>query len=100
VAYTTLWIGVLVKLKKGPERPAAMWAAGITVMWGLLAVLFVGWADAAKSYRSMFAQMQRALPAKYNCIASRDLGEPQRASLHYFAGIITWREESPARRRE
>ena len=76
------------------------WAAGITVMWGMLAVLFVGWADTAKSYRSVFAQMQKALPASYRCMSSRDLSEPQRAMLHYVAGIVTHREEIPARRRE
>jgi hypothetical protein len=98
--YTVAWCAVLAKLKKSPERPVVAWAAGITVMWALLAVLFVGWADTVKSYRSMIAGMQKALPKKYHCIASRNLGEPQRASLHYFAGIITWREENPERRRD
>jgi 4-amino-4-deoxy-L-arabinose transferase-like glycosyltransferase len=100
IFFTAVWCIVLVKLKKGPERPVVTWAAGITVMWGLLAVLFIGWADTAKSYRSMFVQMQKAMPAQYGCMASRDLGEPQRASLHYFTGIITHREEIPERRRQ
>jgi hypothetical protein len=69
-------------------------------MWGMLAVLFVGWADTAKSYRSVFVQMQKALPKKYDCISSRDLGEAQRAMLHYVAGIVTYREEIPDRRRK
>ena len=71
----------------------------MTMVWGLLAILFVGWVDAGKSYRSMIAAMQQALPAKYACIASRNLGEPQRAMLHYFAGIITWRMDAPGRQR-
>ncbi len=100
VLYTIGWLAVVFKLKKGPERPVVAWAAGITVMWGLLAVLFVGWADTAKSYRSMMVDMQRALPKKYNCISSRDLGEAQRAALHYFAGIIASREEIPERQRQ
>ena len=100
VLYTVAWLAVVFKLKKSPERPVVAWAAGITVMWGLLAVLFVGWADTAKSYRSMVADMQKAMPKKYTCISSRDLGEAQRAALHYFAGIITFREEIPERRRQ
>ena len=84
------------KLKKSPERPVVAWAAGITVMWGLLAVLFVGWADTAKSYRSMVLDMQKAVPKKYSCISSRDLGEAQRAALHYFAGHH-FREKSERR---
>ena len=100
VLYTALWCVVLTKLRKNAERPVVAWAAGITVMWGLLAVLFVGWADTAKSYRPVFVQMQQALPREYNCLSSRDLGEPQRAMLHYFAGIISHREEIPGRRRD
>jgi hypothetical protein len=98
--YTLGWCAVLARLKKSPERPVIAWAAGITVMWGLLAVLFVGWADNVKSYRSAFLELKRALPRHYTCISSRELGEPQRASLHYFAGIITYRDEVPERRRD
>ena len=41
----------------------------------------------------MVVSIQQALPKKYDCISSRELREPQRAMLHYFAGIITHREE-------
>jgi len=99
-AYTLAWCAVLVRLKRSPERPLLTWSAGITAMWALLATLFVGWADVSKSYRAMIASMQLALPKHYDCIASRNLTEPQRAMLHYFAGIITYREEIPGRRRD
>jgi hypothetical protein len=68
--------------------------------WGLVAILFVGWLDAGKSYRSMIVDLQKSLPAKYDCIASQTLGEPQRAMLHYFANITTYRLEQPERRRD
>jgi hypothetical protein len=42
----------------------------------------------------MIADMQRAMPAKYRCMASRELGEAQRAMLHYFADIKTQRVET------
>ena len=80
-------------------RPVVVWGAGITTMWALLATLFLGWADNVKSYRSMVVSMQEALPKQYDCVSSRNLSEPQRAMLHYFADIITHREEVPARRR-
>ncbi len=34
------------------------------------------------------------MPAQYRCMASRDLGEAQRAMLHYFAGIRSERLET------
>jgi 4-amino-4-deoxy-L-arabinose transferase-like glycosyltransferase len=99
VAYTLFWFAVLASFRRSTVRPIIVWGAGITTMWALLAILFVGWADVAKSYRSAFVSMQRALPERYDCMSSRDLGESQRASLHYFAGIVTHREEMPGRRR-
>lgn len=93
IAYTAGWFTLLAKLPRSPERPLMVWAGGITIAWALLATLFIGWLDTAKSYRSMVADMNRAMPAQYRCFASRDLGEPQRALLHYFAGIRTDRVE-------
>jgi 4-amino-4-deoxy-L-arabinose transferase-like glycosyltransferase len=91
--YTIAWFVVLARLPKSSERPAIVWASGITVVWALVAVLFVGWLDVGKSYRSMVRSLQHALPREYRCIASRGLGEPQRAMLDYFAHIITRRVE-------
>ena len=93
LAYTTAWFTLLTRLKRSAERPLIVWASGLTVVWALLATLFIGWADTSKSYRSMIADMGRAMPAQYQCFASRDLGESQRAMLHYFAGIRTKRVE-------
>jgi len=98
--YTLAWIAVLVKFKRSPQRPAYVWAAGVTVTWGFAATLFIGWVDTGKSYRGMIESLETALPSTYRCISSRDLGDPQRAMLHYFAGIVTHREETPPLRRD
>jgi 4-amino-4-deoxy-L-arabinose transferase-like glycosyltransferase len=98
--YTIAWFAVITKLPRSPERPAYVWAAGITVAWGLAGTLFVGWVDSGKTYRGMIASMVAAMPERHECVSSRGLGEAQRAMLHYFAGIITYREEVPTRRRE
>ena len=98
--YTAGWVALLATLRKNRERPVIAWAATMTMTWGLVAILFVGWIDAGKSYRSMIVDMQKALPARYSCIASLNLGEPQRAMLHYLANIITYRLDVPARKRD
>ncbi|MDP1675012.1 MAG: glycosyltransferase family 39 protein [Burkholderiales bacterium] len=94
LAYTAGWFVLVARLPRNPEQPLAIWAGGITAVWALLATLFIGWVDTTKSYRSVISDMQRAMPAQYNCIASRDLGESQRALLHYFAGIRSERLET------
>ena len=93
LAYTATWMTLLARIKRSAERPLIIWACGLTAVWALLATLFIGWADTTKSYRSMIADLGRAMPAQYQCVASRDLGEAQRAMLHYFAGIRTERVE-------
>lgn len=99
LAFCGAWIVLLARLKRRAERPVIVWAAGMTLIWGLLNTLFLAYADTSKSYRAMVLELARELPAGYECISSRGLGESQRAMLHYFAGIVTYREEAPQRRR-
>jgi hypothetical protein len=94
LGYTFGWMALLARLKRNPQHVVMLWAAGMTMVWGLLMTQFVSWLDMGKSYRSMIADLRHALPNQQVCIASRTLGEPQRAMLQYFAGIITQREES------
>jgi 4-amino-4-deoxy-L-arabinose transferase-like glycosyltransferase len=94
LAYTSVWFALLAKLPRNTERPLIIWAGGITAAWALLATLFIGWVDTSKSYRSTITNMQRAMPQQYRCMIGRDLGEAQRAMLHYFAGIRTQRAET------
>jgi 4-amino-4-deoxy-L-arabinose transferase-like glycosyltransferase len=99
IAFCGIWIALLAKLERTVERPVIVWAAGMTLIWGLLNTLFLDYADASKSYRSMVAELAQSLPPGYDCISSRGLGESQRAMLHYLGGIVTYREEVPERRR-
>jgi 4-amino-4-deoxy-L-arabinose transferase-like glycosyltransferase len=98
--YTFAWIAVVIKLKRTPQRPAFVWAAGVTATWALAATLFIGWVDTGKSYRGMIASLTTALPSSYGCMSSRELGDPQRAMLHYFGGIVTYRETAATQRRD
>lgn len=97
--YTVAWFVLLAKLKRSVERPAIVWASGIAVLWGLAAILFVGWVDTGKSYRAVFTGVKQHLPAHYECVSSRNLGESQRAMLQYYAGVVSYRNEVASRRR-
>lgn len=98
--YTVAWFVLVARLKRIAERPVIAWAAGVTVIWGLLNILFLPWIDTGKSYRSVFVNLQKNLPAQTRCVSSLHLGESQRAMLHYFANIVTHREEVATRRRD
>ncbi|BCB25888.1 hypothetical protein SKTS_07740 [Sulfurimicrobium lacus] len=87
------WLIVVLRMERGALRAIINSALGITLVWGLLATIWLPWLDAGKSYRDMFTSLHQAMPAQYDCLASRSLGEPQRAMLYYFNGIISEREE-------
>lgn len=86
---TLVWFVLLFNVKRSPERPFLVWAAGITTGWALAVFLLFHWVDARKTYRSMVVEMSTRLPEKYNCIVSQDVGNAQLAMLHYFGGIVT-----------
>ncbi len=95
LGYTAAWPLVLIGLRRSPLRGVLSWTVGLTLVWGLAGTLLVSWVDSMKSYRKVVAEIQAAIPPGRNCIASQNLGEPQRAMLHYLAGIKTQRREAP-----
>ena len=52
--------------------------------------------DEGKSYKSMMTELGEVLPKTHDCVASQSLGEPQRALLDYYLGLITQRIENGA----
>ena len=96
-AYTAV-IAVLVwRARAASERLAAAWTGAVALAWGLSLILLLRYLDTSKSYRGMIEQVSGSLPGSYSCISSRGLGEPQRALFHYFAGIVTLRQERTRR---
>ena len=68
------------------------WALGLTLCWALLATLWMPYFDAGKSYRAMIGSLAAQLP-RNGCVASLNLGEPQRGLMVYFAKVTTVRLE-------
>jgi len=93
---TLAWFALVWNLKRGPERPLLAWAGGMTVVWGVAVALFQPWADVGKSYRATIEQLAAAVPKRHVCIAQRNLGDPQRAMLDYYAKLHTVRDGAPA----
>ncbi len=87
-----LWWGWMEMVFRG-HPPEWSWLTSQLPVWGLLSTLWLPWLDNAKSYRGMFASMQRALPMDHGCLASRNLGEHERAMLEYVTGIVSLRRE-------
>ncbi|WP_186037837.1 ArnT family glycosyltransferase [Burkholderia gladioli] len=91
LALTLGWVWLLPWLRStGKWRGALSWAAGVALVWGLIFTLLLPWLDAAKSYRSVFVDLDRSLAQQWNegdCMASLGLGESEAPMLRYFADI-------------
>jgi len=73
----------------------ASWPAGLALVWGLAVTLHLPWLDYGKSYRTVFESLERAMPARYNCLADIGLRESERGMLHYFADLTTRHIKTP-----
>lgn len=92
---TLVWVVVVARSLRSTRRALVNWAAGITMVWMLLMTLGVPLVDQARSYRTVAADLARAVPADARCIARRNMGDAQRALLYYFSNVRTVPSDAP-----
>ena len=90
---TLLWLLLVRPARRSNRRAVLNWAAGMTLLWALYSTIWLPYLDSRRSYRTVALSMASHLPAQ-GCVASRNLGEAQRALFRYFAGLVTVREET------
>ena len=90
---TVLWIAMVRPARRSNRRAVLNWAIGMTLLWALVSTIWLPYIDSRRSYRVVAESIRSQLPAQ-GCVASRNLGEAQRALLSYFAGLTTEREEA------
>jgi 4-amino-4-deoxy-L-arabinose transferase-like glycosyltransferase len=87
VALALGWVVLMFFTPYSATRSVARWAAGVVLLWGTFAMLWMPWADFQKSYRSVALQLRSKMPVGAECLAQRGLGIPQAAALDYHADI-------------
>jgi 4-amino-4-deoxy-L-arabinose transferase-like glycosyltransferase len=90
---TILWLALVRPARRSNRRAVLNWAAGMTLLWALYSTIWLPYLDSRRSYRTVAQAMATHLPSQ-GCVASRNLGEPQRALFRYFTGLVTVREET------
>jgi 4-amino-4-deoxy-L-arabinose transferase-like glycosyltransferase len=91
---TLLWLALVRPARRSNRRAVLNWAAGMVLVWGLFATIWLPYVDSRRSYRPVAEALAALLPAG-TCLASHNVGDPQRALLEYFADIITVRDDAP-----
>jgi len=94
IALTLGWIALILRSQRSPQRSITFWTAGLAMFWALTMLLWLPWIDYGKSYRPVAQAIKAGLRGNAGCIASRGLGEAQRAAFDYHAEIVTERSET------
>ncbi len=89
---TLLWLALVRPARRSNRRAVLNWTAGMVLVWGLYTTIWLPYLDSRRSYRSVAESLAVALPHE-GCVASRHLGDAQRALFAYFATLTTIREE-------
>lgn len=83
------WLTALLRLPFFQLRGATHWALGVTLTWGLATTLWLSWFDYDKNYGPASAAIAAAIATQADgaCVSGIDLGDSQRAALHYFNNL-------------
>jgi 4-amino-4-deoxy-L-arabinose transferase-like glycosyltransferase len=92
---TLLWLALVRPARRSNRRAMLNWAAGMTLVWGMYMTIWLPYLDSRRSYRAVAESLANHLPPN-TCLASHNLGEPQRALLEYFLDVITVRDDTQA----
>lgn len=84
---TLIWLFSTFRTQYSNRASATNWAIGMTCVWTLLMTLWLPLIDSARSYNAVFTSLKAAVPDKYSCLKSQNLGPSQLDLLHYHTDI-------------
>jgi hypothetical protein len=84
IAATVLWLVVVARVPRSPQRPLLVWTIGISFVWCLLLGLFLDQLDPRLGYTRVAAVVQRQVAAAA-CIDARDVRPQARALIAYHS---------------
>ncbi|HVC37094.1 MAG TPA: glycosyltransferase family 39 protein [Gammaproteobacteria bacterium] len=87
VCYTAAWLWIGLRASLAGEPTLLHWVMGTALVWCLAMTLWLPTLNAAKSYASVMAEMAKAFPLNYNCLASWGVGDSERGMLSYYEDI-------------
>lgn len=92
---TILWVILVRPARRSNRRAVLNWAAGITLIWGLSATIWMPYLNSRRTYDTLGQALSVHRAAPPSCIARRDLGDAQRALFYHFGGVVTVDERAP-----
>lgn len=96
LAGTLGWVWLVRWHRPESKMAGVHWGAGVALLYLLGMTLWLPVSNSNMSYRKDFAGLRETLGDNPGVVASQNLGEPQRAVVHYYARLKTWRQEAHA----
>lgn len=93
---TGLWVWAVTRRHLRGRQAVTNWAAGLTLLWGLLLTLWLPFLDAAKSYQPVVVRMLQAMPAGDQCVAVAEHEVLARVSWAYYGPLVLRPVKAPA----
>lgn len=84
---TAVWVWAVTRRHLRGRQAITNWAAGLTLLWGLLLTLWLPFLDAAKSYQPVVQAMVKAMPAGDQCVSVDVAQMMARLSWPYYSGL-------------
>jgi 4-amino-4-deoxy-L-arabinose transferase-like glycosyltransferase len=84
---TVVWMYAVAMAHRNNRRAIVNWAAGVTLIWMLVNLLYLPGIDYVRSYRQPTTEVARVISNAPGCVIAKNLGEPQRAMFDYFAQL-------------
>lgn len=88
ITIVLVWIALILRLPRTPDRAPSNWAMGMTMLWCLAVTLLLPWFDHARNYRPLAESLASALVSEQAlCVATLGLTSSHRATLDYYTGL-------------
>lgn len=83
VLATLLWVGLMLRIGRSPERSVLNWMAGTTMGWWVFTLLWLPAVDTAKGYAAVGKELATAI-APLPCVHAQAVPQSVLAQLEYY----------------
>ena len=83
VLASLLWIGLMLRIGRSPERSVLNWMAGTTMGWWVFVLLWMPYVDQARSYKYVAQEFDQYL-VDIDCVKVVGIEQTVAAQLEYF----------------
>lgn len=94
VIATMIWGWIISTSQRSPFRGITHWMLGLTLLWLLVAELWMPWIDYGRSYQPLAQSLGKALPQNADCLVNANLPPAILATFDYHSDIKTVPQDS------